>query len=89
METEFNLQDFLRDMRKEQKEAHTELRDEVRDVLAKHASKLTNHDNRLQAAETSLQFGRKIGWGVLLGFIAGVIDVVTNHLPKLFAQILR
>lgn len=75
----FDLQTFLSEMRKEQKEDHDALSARVGAVL----EKVSDHETRLVVVEKSQAVARWFGGAVVVGFIAFVFDLVLNHVPKL------
>lgn len=89
----FNLQQFLKDMRDEQNEALLELRKEQeknhQTLVTKVdnlASTVQNHEARIKKHEDVHRDQRWMIGAVIVGFIAFIFDVINTHLPRLFVK---
>lgn len=72
----FDLQTFLSDMRREQKEDHDNLASELREFR----NTLASHDKRIERVEDTRKTLRWVGGLLIAGMITVAIDVVSNHM---------
>lgn len=73
---EFNLQQFLTEMRAEQKEDHKELSAKVDKVV----ETLHNHDTRITIVENTRKTMRWAVGVLIAALIAGAVDLTFNHI---------
>lgn len=79
---EFNLQQFLSEMRAEHRADIEGLRDDIQCLIRKHGI----HDTRITQVEQTQHNVQRFSWGLFVGMITFVFEQLSLHMPKLFSK---
>jgi hypothetical protein len=95
MASRFNVQNFLAEMRAEQREDHAALVLKVDEGIAKMTEAMSSHeledakqfgriDKRLEAVENTKRTLLWLGATTVVAIVAGIVDFLFSHLPRFF-----
>jgi hypothetical protein len=89
---EFNIQDYLRDMREEQQQDHRDLAERIEShTLALHGrvssvnERVNKHETRLVVVENTRKTLLWLGTALITALLGFVGDMLINHLPHVAA----
>lgn len=93
---EFNIQDYLRDMREEQQQDHHDLSEKIDGIAsAMHArieivqGRVAKHDTRLVVVEGTRRTLLWLGTALITAMLGFAGDMLINHLPHAAAAAIQ
>lgn len=92
---EFNIQDYLHDMRAEQQRDHRDLSSKIEGISAAMHARISSvndhvirHETRLVVVENTRRTLLWLGTALITALLAFVGDLVINHLPHAAAAVI-
>lgn len=93
---EFNIQDYLRDMREEQQQDHKDLSAKIDDVTSAMFTRIdvvdrrvSRHETRIVVVENTRKSLRWLGAALISALLALAGDLILNHLPHAAAAVVN
>lgn len=82
MDTDFNLQTYLSEMRQEQRDDHNSLSEKLDGAVAEFRAEISKHHTRLVIVEGTRRVVLWLGGSAILALLGVLADLVVNHLIR-------